>query len=549
MSGPDRVRSAVRSVFGSTGRAVGELSEADAVLRTALPLSRRIGFVSVAGGVGTTSTVSSVASLLARRRSGMVLATDAGGGYAGLERRLLEPADGVRADEGRADGEIGSDRVVDRLRRRTARSAAEARQGLVRTESGLHLLDLIDPAESVRRPTSVASWTEQLSPVVRFFDLVITDWGVRAPTMDLQDVADTGHVLVVVSRAERHAATAAASAIDALARSSAAPRFVLALVDVGHTSDRSAEILRTALGVPVVLLPHERVRGDRLATGSRAFSSTTRTAHIRLAAAVMDQVLTSQTSGARMPARSDAVTDARGDRPRHSQGMGAGMSDGDGSPERRWGAGTQRTVGRSRYAVVGTAGGVGVTTVTSLLFSALRDSGPSAPLLLDHTAGRLGLRLADGDGVEADGLEADGVEADRVGADEVRAVDHRRLLHDLGPQDVGVAALSDSGVVLIVVTAANPVGVQLATEVLDGVRAAHGPDGLARTVVVLAGVSGRVRIGRGRAGLQASGARAVLQLAPDLALAAGGRVPSGRLSRRTQRFAAELAGAVAPPTP
>ncbi len=315
MSGPDRVRSAVRSVFGSTGRAVSELSEADIVLRTALPLSRRVGFVSVAGGAGTTSTVSSVASLLARRRSGMVLAADAGGGYAGLERRLLGAADGVRADEGR------SDPVADRLRRRTARSAAEARRGLVRTDSGLHLLDLIDPAESVRRPTSVASWTEQLSPIVRFFDLVITDWGVRAPTMDLQDVAGTGHVLVVVSRAERHAATAAASTIDALARSTAAPRFVLALVDVGHTSDRSADTLRTALGLPVVLLPHERVRGDRLAAGSRAFSSTTRTAYIRLATAVMDQVLAGQTSGARMPPRFDAATDARRDQPRHSQGM------------------------------------------------------------------------------------------------------------------------------------------------------------------------------------------------------------------------------------
>ncbi len=209
------------------------------------------------------------------------------------------------------------------------------------------------------------------------------------------------------------------------------------------------------------------------------------------------------------------------------------MSEGDGSPG-RWGAGTQRTAGRSRYAVVGTAGGVGVTTVTSLLFSALRDSGPSAPLLLDHTAGGLGLRLAGGD---------------EAPADEVRAVDHRRLLHDLGPQarDAGVAALGDPDVVLVVVTAANPVGVRLAGEVLDGVRAAVGPDGLARTIVVLAGVDGRVRTGRGLAGLQASGARAVLQLAPDLALAAGGRIPSGRLSRRTQRFTTELVGALAPP--
>ena len=288
--------SALRTVFGSTGQMVGDLKAADLVLRTPLPLSRRVGFVSVAGGSGTTSALASVASLLARRRSGMVLAADAGGGQSGLRRQLVEPASGALAGEARAAADV----AAELTRRQSARTAAEARAGLIHTSSGLHLLDLAGPGS---RSPLMSTWAEQVGPIVRFFDLVFTDWGVRPPALDLEEVAGSGHLLVVVSRAERAAATAAAEAIDALSRSANPPRFLFALVDAGATSDRMADGLQASLDVPVVVVPWDRSRSDRLRPTSREFSAATRTAHIRLAAAVMTQVIESEASGGRMPPR------------------------------------------------------------------------------------------------------------------------------------------------------------------------------------------------------------------------------------------------------
>lgn len=302
--------SALRTVFGSTGQVVGDLNAADLVLRTPLPLSRRVGFVSVAGGSGTTSALASVASLLAHRRSGMVLAADAGGGQSGLRRQLIEPESGAPADETRA----ATDPVAELARRQSARTAAEAREGLVRTSSGLHLLDLAGPGG---RLPPMSSWAEQVGPIVRFFDLVFTDWGVRPPALDLEEVAGSGHLLVVVSRAERAAATAAAQAIDALSRSANPPRFLLTLVDAGATSDRMAGGLQASLDVPVVVVPWERSRSDRLRSTSRKSSAATRTAHIRLAAAVMSEVIESEASGSRMPLRPSGSAG----HPRHSREM------------------------------------------------------------------------------------------------------------------------------------------------------------------------------------------------------------------------------------
>ena len=182
--------------------------------------------------------------------------------------------------------------------------------------------------------------------------------------------------------------------------------------------------------------------------------------------------------------------------------------------------------GRVRLLLAGTAGGVGTTTVTALLFAAARDLGAAAPRLLDHTAGSLGRRLANGD--------------------QAPSIDDGRVLHDLGPNavTVGVAEMSDPGAVLIVVSAATPVGCQLAGETVQAVRLAHGPDALPRTVLVVVSVFGRSSIARPLAGLASSGVRAVLQLGADPALAIGGRIPAQRLSRASRQFGAQLLSAV-----
>src|SRR5690606_28089058 len=71
--------------------------------------------------------------------------------------------------------------------RASASTAAEALAGLATAPSGLHGLDLtrVTPGDDTR-------WWEAVAPSSRFFDFVVTDWGVR-------DVGSLGHVATASS--------------------------------------------------------------------------------------------------------------------------------------------------------------------------------------------------------------------------------------------------------------------------------------------------------------------------------------------------------------
>ena len=182
-------------------------------------------------------------------------------------------------------------------------------------------------------------------------------------------------------------------------------------------------------------------------------------------------------------------------------------------------------IARGRILVAGTAGGVGTTTVAALVVNRLAGGPEGPPRVLDHTAGDLGLRLAAGDAAET--------------TDD-------RLVHDLGAHafSLGGPALGDPRVVLVLVSAATGVGCELAAAGLTAVRDAGGPAALGRTVLVLSGALGRHRITHQAAGLATRGARAVVLLPADLALAAGGRLPLARLRGVTRRAVDQLQAAV-----
>jgi MinD-like ATPase involved in chromosome partitioning or flagellar assembly len=263
-----------------------ELRDGDRVLRTPLPLSRRIAVTAVAGGSGTSAVAASVAGLLGRRRRGSVLAVDASGGSRGLGWQLgVTDAADRTPDQGAATDRLQAE--VDAERRRHARSAAQARAGLPTTGSGLPVLALRPgPASGtpVDGPCAAGprTWAAEAGPIARFFDVVVTDWGVRPPGADLVEVAAGSHVLALVTRADRWAASTAAAVLPALRDQPDAPRLVLVLVDVCRTPDRVARRLAADLALPVCWVPYDAARAADRPQDSRTLRGRTRRAQLRL---------------------------------------------------------------------------------------------------------------------------------------------------------------------------------------------------------------------------------------------------------------------------
>lgn len=180
--------------------------------------------------------------------------------------------------------------------------------------------------------------------------------------------------------------------------------------------------------------------------------------------------------------------------------------------------------GLRRLLVAGTAGGIGTTTVAALLFAELREAG-DAPFLIDHTGGVLGPRIP--------------------GGDEVASLDHRFRLHDLGRNiDAAVAELRDPGVMLIMVTAATPLGRTLAAEQLRRIPA---PAQIAVVQVECFGRRGRRPVPTAQVPTEQQTPILGQVLLPlDDVLAAGGRIPYNRLARPTRQAIRRLIAVVRP---
>ena len=217
-----------------------------------------------------------VASMLARRRTGMVLAVNASAGETNL---LWHAGLTSSAAAGASD--------YDYQRRNHPSSAADARAGLPVTGTGLIALDLARD----HLATSAGTWFEQVTPIARFYDLVITDWGVRHRQVDLRQVARASHVVCLVTRADRYPAEEAAALIPALSEVEDQPQVVLALVDVGRTAERTPQLLRSQLQVPVLTIPYDPLRAAARPVDSRRLPTRTRLAYTRLCTALMAEAV------------------------------------------------------------------------------------------------------------------------------------------------------------------------------------------------------------------------------------------------------------------
>lgn len=121
-------------------------------------------------------------------------------------------------------------------------------------------------------------------------------------------------------------------------------------------------------------------------------------------------------------------------------------------------------------AVVGTAGGVGTTTVAALAFAGLRHHPHGAPMLYARPSARL---------------------IDRVGDDEVPAINGAIAVWDAGVHtpESAAALLEAGGCVIAVAAPATPVGVADAARMLS-TFSELGEDALSGVAVVLSQVNG-----------------------------------------------------------
>jgi hypothetical protein len=198
---------ALAAVFASATAESRALREYDAAVRVPLPRCRRIGFVHLASGVGASTAAARVAAVLARHRTGMVLAVDASPSPRGLLPLLDAGPSGTR--------------------RPHPITAADARTGLSRAPGGCYGLDL----RPARRGVPGEAWSAGVGPIARFFDVVVTDWGLRHPAYDLEPVLTSSHVVCLVVR------TGDASAeilLRALETRPATPPVVVARVGTGR---------------------------------------------------------------------------------------------------------------------------------------------------------------------------------------------------------------------------------------------------------------------------------------------------------------------------
>ena len=255
-----------------TSETIHELSAADRVIRQPLPLSRRLSVVQLRGGVGASATAAALANLFARRRAGMVLAVDAAGAHSSMAHwHAGLPVHAVHT---------GSER------RTRARNAADARDGLPRTPSGAYALDLRAMSGRPGRPDA-DDWHREVDPISRFYDVVVTDWGVRLPETGLGTAATASHALCLVARSDRSSIDEAVSVIPAIREQEPAMGILLAIADVAGVGERRTRALAERTGVPVARIPHDGARGAARPVASRSLRATTRIAHARLAAALL----------------------------------------------------------------------------------------------------------------------------------------------------------------------------------------------------------------------------------------------------------------------
>lgn len=226
------LRALPTALFGSGVAERAALTAWDAAIRGGLSTTRRIGFVSLAEGSGASTLAHQVTRIVAARRVEPVLAVDVSNTAGGLAERL------------------GVDPTPSNEMRAGARTTAEALTDLPDGDGWFALR----PSLAATSDAVVDAWLGEAAPITRFFEVSITDFGVRHPLVDLASCAALCDVVCIVSDATRAAAELARAVAPAIAQLPEHPRTALALVDLARDGDAVARAISSdgtaAVGIP-----------------------------------------------------------------------------------------------------------------------------------------------------------------------------------------------------------------------------------------------------------------------------------------------------------
>lgn len=275
MSGTTIARSAgpLDRLFGVPRAEQDLLESLDDDVARPLATSRRLSFLHLDGGAGCSTLVAGVVEVLASRRRGRadrILAVDAAGSVDGLAGAAGVPV---------------AERVTSAsLTRSSARRHVEAVDGLSAMPSGSLYVGL-GREESGNWPATAGEWADEVDPIARFFDLVVTDWGRRDAGAALAGVAEAGHAVCLVTSGERHALERALGVVAALHDAPRVGGVVVAVVDRGRRGRTALELDLSAVPARTVLLPYDRRLADP--TGRSRPGSAQRRGHLVIAAALV----------------------------------------------------------------------------------------------------------------------------------------------------------------------------------------------------------------------------------------------------------------------
>ncbi|GAA1857594.1 hypothetical protein [Myceligenerans crystallogenes] len=256
------------SLLSDAVRGTGDLTRreaaADDAVRAPVNTSRRLTFVAADGGTGTTTIAAACARVLAARRPGPVLATDASGGAAGL---------GLRCG---ANALVEFSALTDD---EPPRGLADAAARLPLAPHGLRV------AGTAAWNPPVSEWIGAVNAVGRFFEIVVTDAGQRS-AREASAFAAASHAVTVAGRTDAGSLEASAELALRLRAEHPGTAVVLVASGVGGPLPGGIANAPWPAGRPVVV-PHDHAAASSLITPLPQLAAPTMTALTQLAAELL----------------------------------------------------------------------------------------------------------------------------------------------------------------------------------------------------------------------------------------------------------------------